>query len=270
MRGKIRGYQRRLTARGGARKDEPSAPSTNEDLMAEAQAIAQSVDTAEFSTLVDAYAANPTISTGTKLFGFAMVVLAQRGTSGIGPVLAAIDVVMENKHDPFSAMREMLAPTRPGWNDYHIARWSLTHDVRELRELHRRAAHLERSPELPPVCCVCGHEVDIRGMLTHTPKVCKSNVKKPIPSTDEVIASLGWNPVIDSVNWAIGSLKEQYPDFKAGMERVEQECDLCRSPLYNPAVHADLKEKKALFCAKCGYGEHLTLECPDIFSKLGV
>ena len=32
-------------------------------------------------------------------------------------------------------------------------------------------------------------------------------------------------------------------------------------PLFDKDLHDKLREKHRLFCAKCGYGDHLTLEC---------
>lgn len=230
MKGKTRRYQRRLANNVGTADtsgEKPGAALKNADLVAEANAIAQSIDITEFETMMKDYANNPSTQTGTKLFGLAMVVISQRGLAGVGPVLAVIDVVTENMHDPFSVMRELLTAKRPGWNDYHISRWMLTHDICELRELHRRAAHLERSPELPLVCFSCGHELNIQNLLAHTAEVCQSNTKKSVPSTNEVVEALGWNPVIDSVNWAIQALRDQDPAFKDGMAQVERECVLC-------------------------------------------
>lgn len=69
--------------------------------------------------------------------------------AGFGPTLAMLDVSSEAYKEGCTVrlaqwvIRRALSEDRPGWNDYWMTRWLLTGDLLAVREIHRRAAHLD-------------------------------------------------------------------------------------------------------------------------------
>lgn len=74
----------------------------------------------------------------------------------VGSILGLIDGIAEqHRHHKglllivgLWFMRRNLGPERPGWNDYWMMRWMISHSVESAREIHRRACHLTEWPDV--------------------------------------------------------------------------------------------------------------------------
>jgi len=95
--------------------------------------------------LVDQYRADPSCENAVKIRKLAGMMFGSGRVDWQMPALGMMDSIgLKHRHAlRIRAMLWVLRPImarshRPGWSDYHMARWRLTGDRAELVEIHRR------------------------------------------------------------------------------------------------------------------------------------
>jgi hypothetical protein len=116
----------------------------------------------ELEQVLELYRLRPNAETGNQLTQMLAAYLIRHGGSGFGPFLGIMEVLLERKHvgTSRSFVRRAIGtgfvklgvricrrkmekiPSRPGWNDYWMARWQLTKENRAAEEIHRRVEHV--------------------------------------------------------------------------------------------------------------------------------
>jgi hypothetical protein len=124
--------------------------------------------------------------------------------ASIGPLLGMLDAVDE-KHPKVHGrnlyrvykwvLRRLLPAWRPGWNDYWMMRWQLTHSDAAACEIHRRAWH----------------------------SFMASDMLRPLPQEELERLHAAW----ESARWMVGSYRRQDPAFQVAMLEIEKNCGLC-------------------------------------------
>jgi hypothetical protein len=126
------------------------------------------------------------------------------GIPSVGPFLGMLDGIDEKNpkihgrwryRSMIWFMRLLLPKWRPGWNDYWMMRWQLTHGEAALLEIHHRATHFFMEP-------------DLMRNLSRT-------------ELDRLHA------VWESAAWMVNSYRRQDPAFHSAMLEVEQRCVRC-------------------------------------------
>lgn len=116
----------------------------------------------ELEEALELYRLRPNAETGKRLTQMLPAYLIRHGGSGFGPFLGIMEVLIERNHIGTSrswirramgsafikfgvrmCRRKMeKIPSRPGWNDYWMARWQLSKENRCSQEIHRRVEHV--------------------------------------------------------------------------------------------------------------------------------
>jgi len=131
------------------------------------------------------------------------------GIPSIGPFLGMMDEVAA-KHPVrnrwvFNAamwwLRRFLPSWRPGWNDYWMMRWQLSHSEAAAVEIHQRAWH----------------------------SFLASDMLRPMPQPELERLHAVW----ESARWMVGSYRRQDPEFHASMLKTEKECEVCNANKIN-------------------------------------
>jgi hypothetical protein len=121
-----------------------------------------SKETADFevrwTATIAQYRNDPTPENAVALRMMAVDYFKQRpDRRSFGPFLGIMDAV-EEKHPKqkwrwlhravLFVVSVLLKPDQPGWNDYWMARWMVSHSLAALIEIHRRARHLAMWPQV--------------------------------------------------------------------------------------------------------------------------
>jgi hypothetical protein len=94
--------------------------------------------------LVDQYRSDPSCENAEKVRKLVGMMFRSGRVDWIMPALGMMDAIgLKHRHALriralLWVWRPLIAPDRPGWNDYYMARWRLTGDRAELVEIHLR------------------------------------------------------------------------------------------------------------------------------------
>jgi len=100
---------------------------------------------------LELYKHKPDMKTGSSLARATLRWIVRERKPSFGPAVAIFEVLAERRHVRNAKMlafapvlaRLFLATSDRGWNDYHMGRWQLTGDRKELVEIHQRCQHIQ-------------------------------------------------------------------------------------------------------------------------------